>query len=116
MFYAIRSEAMTMISHVYVLIRTDIPRAQQLVQACHATFEMGLDLARQHRDPAHLVALAVPDKDILLNEADRLRATGIRHRMFFEPDDQLGFTALATEPLEAERRVHLRHLPLWTPA
>lgn len=106
---------MATVSHVYVLIRTNIPPVQQLVQACHATFEMGLDLARQQQDPAHLVALAVPDRDRLLEEADRLRTRGVRHQMFFEPDDQLGFTALATEPLEAGRRSILGHLPLWSP-
>lgn len=98
---------------IYVFVRTDISPEQQLVQAAHAAAEA----ARLHYHPEHgiasLIALAVPNKAALRRAATRLDALDIAREMFFEPDGELGYTALATRPLLEHERSKLRQWPLW---
>lgn len=101
-------------SHVlYVLVRTDIALAQQLVQAAHAAAEAARRFYRHEHGTASLVVLAVPDGAALHRAHERLLAHGIEHEMFFEPDDAMGHSAIGTEPLCARRRRALRRYPLW---
>ena len=100
------------IHYVYVLLRADLTPAAQRVQIGHAC----LEAAWQFERPAglvHLIILAVPDERALQDAADRLRGEGIGVYMFWEPDDSLGNTALATEPLIGDRRQLLRRYPMW---
>jgi hypothetical protein len=45
---------------------------------------------------------------------ERIGLHGIRFAVFHEPDDEMGFTAACTEPLDAKYRREFRALPLWT--
>jgi hypothetical protein len=64
---------------------------------------------------SHLVVLGVPSAAHLWSALARLRAAGIGLTVFHEPDDGLGDTAAATEPVTANRRRLFRHYPLWQP-
>lgn len=97
----------------YLLVRTDLSLAQQMVQACHA----GMGAAARFGEPEHnhLALLAVRDETELGDWAERLRDTGIAFHAFYEPDDATGWTALATQPLTRGQGRALRRLPLWRP-
>lgn len=98
--------------YVYVLVRSDIEPEQQLVQAAHATLEAGFRF-RAPDQTAHLVALSVASEAELLQAAARLEHEGVEHHVFFEPDNAMGHSALATEPLQASRlRRQLKRYPL----
>ena len=70
--------------------------------------------AEQPATPVNLVVLPVTSKEHLLDVLTRLRVTGIRYALFFEPDDQMGETAACTEPLTGKQRRVFRAFPLWS--
>lgn len=100
--------------YVYILVRTDIPLAQQMVQASHAALEAGFAFNAPH-EPAHLVMLAVSDAASLLEASAHLDRYAIEHKLFFEPDDDMGHSALATRPVHGAERRLLRGYPLHRP-
>lgn len=108
-----------MTAYVYVLIRTDMPIEHQVTQACHASFELGLDVSRFQTEPCHLITLAVPDQRSLCEWRDKLVHKGIQNHLFYDSDDLLGngrptgFTALATAPVEGGLREFFSRLKLW---
>lgn len=99
--------------YVYVLVRKDIPLHQQLVQASHAAFEAGLRWHSPDDEVASLIVLEVPHKAALLRAARKLGTRGIDHHVFYEPDFDMGESALATRPLVGEIRRPLSGYPLW---
>jgi len=95
-----------------VLVRTDIPLAQQVVQVGHACLEAG----RRFDWPeelCNLVVLGVATQHDLQINVERARLAGIRIAVFDEPDDGLGITAACTEPLTGSIKRVFRRLPLW---
>lgn len=100
---------------LYVFVRTDISPAQQMVQAAHAAAEAGRKFYRAEHGVASLIVLAVPSTGHLLAAAERLRAIGLEHTLFVEPDFGMGPSALGTRALTDGERRHLRSWPLWTP-
>lgn len=113
--------------YVYAIVRKDIPLADQLVQLGHACLEAGAAFyrpsvgtviqsdgqIRHTREVASLVALQVPDQTALIAASKDLTNAGIRHEIFFEPDDAMGWTALTTEPISGKIRESLRKYKLW---
>lgn len=61
----------------------------------------------------HFVILAVPDEPSLLRAQQRLKAKGVRLRLFVEPDLADQPTALATEPVRGPTRRLFRPYPLF---
>lgn len=98
---------------IYVLVRTDIALPQQLVQAAHAAAEAGRAYYRAEHGIASAVLLAVPDRESLLLASARLAARDVAHQVFFEPDNGMGESALATGPLQGAARRALAGYPLW---
>lgn len=94
-----------------MFVRTDIPVADQLVQACHASIEVGARFHHPHG--CHLVLLAVPNERALLTAVARLEWHNICFTLFHEPDNNIGNSAACTQPLDATQRRHLRKYNLW---
>lgn len=95
-----------------MLVRTDIPLAQQVVQVGHACLEAGRRFDWPE-ETCNLVVLAVPTQRDLQIRVERACLAGIRIAVFDEPDDALGITAACTEPLTGAARRIFRRLPLW---
>jgi hypothetical protein len=104
---------MTSIHRIYVLVRQDISLAQQMVQACHASAEMARQYYERTANIAHLVLLSVENEDKLLQAAERLSSQGIEHVVFHEPDNNMGFSALASQPVSSESSRAFKKWPLW---
>ena len=81
------------------------------MQSCHASLEAGR--AFDFNDHTHIVLLKINDKKALLLAQDMLEYNGIQSKMFFEPDDQVGHTALCTEPISGAKRKHFAKYQLW---
>jgi hypothetical protein len=102
--------------YTYVLVREDIPLEQQMVQACHAALEAGFAFPAPEQTSS-LIVCTVPDREALLAARERLARYGIRSEMFFEPDWDMGHSALATEPLtERKKRFAMSKYPLFRAA
>ena len=99
--------------HVYVLVRSDLPPAQRAVQAAHALLEASRGGIVPHDKPhPHLVICGVRGTPRLLDAGERLRSAGIRFRVFAEPDLGNAPTALATEPVDGDKRAYFRKFQL----
>jgi hypothetical protein len=89
-----------------------------MVQSNHATFEV----ARRLPQPQDLdvtpscITIGVPDKTSLFRVIEKLRSHGISHQVFYEPDFNMGLSAVATAPLGDDQRRYLSNYRLWRQA
>lgn len=101
---------------MYIFVRQDIPLQHQLVQSNHAS--LTLASYRGVEGVPNVVVLGVPDEPSLCAVRKTLVENQIPHCAWQEPDAELGlgFTAIATAPVEgAERRLFQKYR-LWTHA
>lgn len=92
----------------YILVRKDLPHSVQVVQAAHAAMETGF-VAPKPSEPVNFAVLGVKSEKHLLECAIKLDELGIGYEMFFEPDDERGYTALCTYP-KWDRITEFKHL------
>lgn len=99
---------------IYIFIRQDLPLAQQLVQSNHAMFMMASMLPLSEGIPSVLL-IGMPDVQALNRVTIKLTAKNIPHVVYIEPDfaNELGFTAIATRPLDCTQKEELRNYRLW---
>lgn len=97
--------------YVYIFVRQDIPTAQQIVQSNHAT----LSIASRYgiEGTPNIVLIGVPDEAELRKASVILSGNQIPHWEWTEPDFNLGFTAIATAPIQGAQRLCLAHYRLW---
>lgn len=94
-------------------MRQDISLAQQIVQSNHATFEVARRLPTDYSEVPHMVLIGVPDKAALFRVVEKLNKNDIGHQVFYEPDDNMGLSAVATVPLEQSQRRCLSNYAIW---
>lgn len=83
--------------YCYVVVRGDIPIADQMVQVGHACHQAGAAFGAP--EDCHMVVLQVDDLKQLMKVCRRVTKAGIRYKLFCEPHENMGNTALATEPI-----------------
>lgn len=98
--------------YVYVVVRKDMSPAMQMVQASHAALEAGYK-SEKPNVPTHLVLFQLDDEKDLIDCSVDLQMQDIKHEVFFEPDFQLGYTALATLPTYQRNIKAFKGLSLW---
>lgn len=74
------------------------------MQASHSALEAGRSFPNPSDAPSHLILIEVSSEEALLEAAADLTALEIRHHLFFEPDDDRGYTSLTTEALFTKER------------
>lgn len=97
-----------------MLVRTDIPLADQICQSSHAAHESGIRFG----DPAQIssiVLCGVSDEGALEKAHWMIEQSGIRSYLFREPDLGDEATALATEPIFGSKRKMFSKFNLWLP-
>lgn len=96
-----------------------MPFAQQIVQASHATLEAGLKAGQSSKfhETTSLILLEAPSEAYLLKAHEHITQAGIDCALFYEPDDNLGyspsFTSFATLPITSEQRHHFKKFRLY---
>ena len=91
-------------SYIYTFIRKDISHAQKIVQLGHACHEAGKLLPQaEYPDVSTMILLAAEDEDDLKHIARQIDCAGIDHYMFFEPDNEMGYSAICTRPITSQR-------------
>lgn len=96
--------------YLYLFVRQDLPIAQQIVQANHATFAIAIHYGF---GIPNIILIGVPDLAALHRVERKLKGCAIPHFCWSEPDYDFGFTAIATAPLRAEERGPLLNYRLW---
>jgi hypothetical protein len=85
--------------------------ADQVVQVGHACLMAGNHF--EQAEDGHLVVLTVPNQMALREVSLDCTVHGIRHVLFDEPDDDMGHTALCSEPISGPLRKVFGKLHLW---
>lgn len=88
---------------MYIFIREDLSHAYQIVQAAHATHQAGIRFGGTET-PTHFVLIGAKNEKALEKIAMELEINGIEFEMFYEPDYNTGYTAIATKPLYGDQR------------
>jgi hypothetical protein len=94
-------------------VRTDIPLAQQMVQASHAALEAGLKDNRSYSQTSSIIIFQIQSELELTEELEYIRSLGIVCAKFFEPYEDMGITAFATLPISEEYRPLFKKYTLW---
>ena len=102
------------IPYTYVFVRTDMTAAQQIVQAAHVTYEAGWKFEKPEHS-LYLILFGVKNEAALLKASERLGIYDIDHCMFFEPDFDTGYTAIATKALYGKEREIMHKYDLYLP-
>ena len=95
------------------MVRSDLPLAQQLVQAAHAALECGIYHSGVPPKPDNIVLFSVDSEQELRAEFARITAAGVQARLIEEPDIGDQATALATEPMTGSSRKLFSNRRLW---
>jgi len=105
--------------YIYVLVRKDLPLADQMVQVGHACFESGMHFGKED---THLILLQVENQSELINWSEIMKEHRVKFSMFFEPDpifdedtEPMGYTAICSEPISGLRRELFKNCVLWIP-
>ncbi len=102
--------------YVYVIVRKDLTAEQQAVQVAHAALEAGFHSSKP-QEPPNLVLLEVENEESLLRAACKLERAQVKHHVFFEPDNEVGHSALAAGPLRGKvNRAHFKAYRLYRAA
>jgi hypothetical protein len=88
---------------IYVFVRNDLSYAQKVVQAAHAVLESTRAFVRDE-NRYKIVVFAAKSEAKLKAIAEEAASNGIQTVAFTEPDLEYQTTAIATEPLEEEKR------------
>jgi hypothetical protein len=90
----------------YIFVRQDISPEQQLIQFGHAACVMGKNLP-EHICPHNLnfVGIGVPNEPSLIKALFHIYDNDIGHHKFYEPDINNELTAIASSPIEGEKRI-----------
>lgn len=96
----------------YTFIRQDMAIQHQLVQACHSSLEAGSNF-KETDDIPYLICLGIKDGKELRSAERHLIRNGIKYHKFYEPDNDLGFTSITTEPLDFSMKPLFKKFSLW---
>ncbi len=84
------------------------------MQSNHSTFEMATNLSPEARlTTPSIVLIGVSDKKALTRVIQKLNLHNIEFSAFYESDDDMGLSSVATVPLNEEQRAVLRGYKLW---
>jgi hypothetical protein len=83
---------------VYSIVRSDLSIEDQIVQSAHSALEAGREFGIPDTD-SNLILLEAKSQFDLLRLSQELNAANVRFQLFYEEDDDIGFTSLTTEPL-----------------
>lgn len=109
---------MRTVRYNYGFVRRDLTDVQQIIQWGHALQGATLSDARleEELDPLHTVLFEVANERELLDVAKELERENIAFYKFYEPDYDLGYTALCTYSVSgAEREFFLRYRKFGSP-
>lgn len=98
----------------YIVVRKDLLLHQQIVQAAHAAQYVGWR-TKEPDEICSLIVLEAANEAELTRVYRELAMQGIEVIPFYEPDWDMGLSAIGTEPLYTKaQREPLRKFQLWT--
>jgi hypothetical protein len=80
----------------YVIVRTDMPVVNQIVQGGHALQDAAIELIPKGEKSGYNIWLQVADKEALVEAMEKLSYSGVPYVDYIERDYPKGLTAIAT--------------------
>jgi hypothetical protein len=99
--------------YIYVFVRQDLTVPQQLVHSNHAVYHMATGYDWCRGTPA-IVVIGIPNLKSLNRVAEKMRKENIDCYMWLDPDVNMGTLAIATVPLDLEKRAALSNYRLYS--
>lgn len=99
-------------SYLYIFVRTDLSIPHQIVQSNHAALHLALNHQGIQGVP-NIVLIGVPNLKSLLKVERKLMEAQIHYFAWHEPDNDMGFTSIATVPLSGHIRSILSNYRLY---
>lgn len=96
--------------YIYLFVREDLSKPQQIVQVAHAVDEMKNIIGKTNKT-SYMVLFGAKDEFNLSVISEYLSTKGIEHEMFYEPDI-VSHTAIATRPLLYTEREAMKRFKL----
>lgn len=93
--------------YMYLFVREDLSKPQQIIQTAHAVDEMNKKLDVFTDRTNHMVLIGAKNDLELYEIAHYLHMNKVEHFLFYEPDIE-GHTAIATKPLVGKQREVMR--------
>lgn len=96
-----------------MVVRKDLTRPQQAVQACHAVIEATKAYSEiSTLEHPHVIIVSIENEAKLRATVLKLAEAGISCREFIEPDIGNQMTAIASRPVFGDERRHFRRFRL----
>ena len=80
--------------YTYIVVRKDMPVNVQMVQAAHVACTAGETFKNSD---SNFVLVGVENNNILIELAEELFFNHVKYVMFNEPDNNIGYSSLATD-------------------
>lgn len=94
------------VPYTYIFLRKDMKMVYYPIQAAHAAQEAGIKFgAHDSGLPIHIVLFEAHSELGLFKVARHLDKHRIEFIMFHEPDDDTGYTAIATKPYTGKHSI-----------
>lgn len=74
---------------------------------------MGQRLVNKPAVNSYLIVLTVKNEEALKCAKEYLEDCNVKHYMFYEPDYDMGYTAICSEPVYGEDRKLFKKFKLW---
>ena len=97
--------------YVYAFVRKDISIVHQMVQIGHACYEAGMLYGQ---NDTNLILLELENEAEIREWANVLNYNEIKHVLFYEPDEPIGYNAICTEPISGNKRKIFKNCKMWS--
>lgn len=98
--------------YVYIFVRQDLSKEQQLVQAAHVALVLGSKLNRTNIEELYFTVIGIPQLIDFTTVMKDLKKHGTEYVRFYEPDQGNTLTAIATYPIPKDERGILKEYKL----
>ena len=99
-------------NYIYVIVRSDIEKQNQIAQACHAAVLAGNKFNQPDEVP-NIVILNSKNEDDLTLLCYELNEQGIEFESFYETEFPIGLNSICTEPISGNKRKIFKKYKLW---
>ncbi len=89
--------------YVYIFVRQDLSKEQQLVQSAHVALVLGSKL-KGKVEGLYFTVIGIPRLIDFCDVMKKLQEHGTKYEIFYEPDQGNTITAIATYPILKSKR------------
>jgi peptidyl-tRNA hydrolase len=90
--------------YMYIAVRKDLSRSQQVVQSAHAAIEASAQYHSEQQEHPSVIVLGVKNESKLHKFKDYVEENSLKYKLFREPDMDNELTAVAVFPVSEDQK------------